>query len=70
MMLTFEVDLGTIELSVNSDSGRIDNVFVGSKDMVESTVEELIVELLGGPHKLSQLISEEEFRLTYNQEKN
>lgn len=62
MKLCFEVDLGEIEIETNTETGRIDSVWVSGGDVSNLTVEEFILAVLGGQEKWSRMISEETYK--------
>ena len=57
MTVIREFNLGTVELEINTDSGRIDALWLNGGNKIELTVEELLIEMIGGQYNFSNLLN-------------
>lgn len=58
MKVWLAVDLGEIEVEANSATGRIDEVWVGSKKLTEIPAHEFVIECMGGYEKFQEKLDE------------
>ena len=61
MKLTVEIDCGIIDVETDSETGRVDSVWVNGYDYADKTVEELIIALAGGQRKWSVKVADAEY---------
>jgi hypothetical protein len=61
MKLTFEIDLGEVEVDTNSEHGSIDAVWVNGENLINKTVEEFLIEAFGGQRKWTQKVADEQY---------
>jgi hypothetical protein len=66
--LTIITDLGEVEIETNSETGRVDSVFIDGIDFADKTVEEFVIAMIGGPEGWSKTLSEAEWNARAHKE--
>ena len=57
MKLDFEIEVKDLLIDSDSETGRVDGVWINGTNYADSTVEELIVAIVGGQAAWAELIS-------------